>query len=77
MEMTRESSVFVCRTVQISVNPAWAWSSLGSPTLSVHGGDIQLRGLYDPPSEWTRTLPSALSMRTLVARGRCADSRPA
>ena len=44
---------------------------------TVQGGDIQLRGLYDPPSECTSTDPSALIIRTRVAIGRWAVSRPA
>ncbi len=47
------------------------------PSRSVHGGDIQLSGLYEPPSECTSTDPSALNISTRVAIGRCAVSRPA
>ena len=44
---------------------------------SVHGGDIQFSGLYEPPSEWTSTEPSFLTMISRVAIGRWAVSRPA
>ncbi len=47
------------------------------PSRRVHGGDIQLSGLYDPPSLCTSTDPSALIISTRVAIGRWAVSRPA
>jgi len=47
------------------------------PSRRVHGGDIQFSGLYEPPSEWTSTEPSALIISTRVAIGRWAVSRPA
>ena len=37
---------------------------------SLHGGDIQFSGLYEPPSEWTSTEPSALTMSSRRADGR-------
>jgi hypothetical protein len=59
------------------LTPTARASSSGSPTLSRHGGLIQLSGLYEPPSECTSTLPSALTSSNLVASGRWAVSRPA
>ena len=44
---------------------------------SRHGGDIQFSGLYDPPSEWTSTDPSALTRSSRSAEARDAVSRPA
>ena len=43
---------------------------------SQHGGDIQFSGLYEPPSEWMSTDPSALTSNNRRAGGRCAVSRP-
>jgi len=45
--------------------------------VSLHGGDIQFSGLYEPLSAWIRTVPSALIMIKRVAMGRWAVSRPA
>lgn len=59
-------------TVQTSTTPSWSDGVIRV----VQGGLIQLRGLYEPPSEWMRTDPSALSMIARVASGRCAVSRP-
>ena len=39
-------------------------------SVSRHGGDIQFSGLYEPPSLWTRTDESALTMSSRVASGR-------
>src|SRR6476620_6740568 len=39
-----------------------------TPSRSVHGGDIQFSGLYEPPSECTSTDPSALIITTRAAR---------
>jgi hypothetical protein len=47
-----------------------------APSTTVHGGVIQLRGLYDPPSACTSTLPSAFHMSRRVAMGKWAESRP-
>jgi hypothetical protein len=51
-------------TVQIAA----AFSA--SAIRTAHGGDIQFSGLYDPPSLWTKTEPSALIISTRVANGR-------
>ena len=47
------------------------------PSTTVHGGDIQFSGLYEPPSVCTSTEPSALTISSRVAIGRWAVSRPA
>ena len=49
---------------------------VSSVSTSEHGGLIQFSGLYEPPSEWTRTEPSALTTSSRVASGRWAVSRP-
>ena len=54
-----------------------ASASVGSPTIRLHGGLIQLSGLYEPPSECTSTEPSALTRSSRAASGRWAVSRPA
>jgi hypothetical protein len=65
-----------CWTTHTPVTPTAASSAVGWVSAMAHGGDIQLSGLYDPPSLWTRTEPSALTMSSRVASGRCAVSRP-
>ena len=45
-------------------------------SVSLHGGDIQLSGLYEPPSLCTRTEPSAFTMSRRRAAGRWAVSLP-
>ena len=51
-------------------------SQASSPVTSVFGAFIQFSGLYAPPSAWMATQPSALTMISRTASGRCADSRP-
>ena len=51
-------------------------SHASSPVTSVLGAFIQFNGLYAPPSAWMATQPSALTMISRTASGRCADSRP-
>ena len=51
--------------------------SVSSTSTSVFGAFIQLSGLYAPPSAWIATHPSAFTMISRIASGRCADSRPA
>ena len=43
---------------------------------SVFGAFIQFSGLYAPPSAWTATQPSAFTMISRTALGKCAASRP-
>jgi hypothetical protein len=43
---------------------------------SRHGGLIQFRGLYARSSAWIDTDPSAFTMMSRSATGRCAASRP-
>ena len=47
------------------------------PSFRVHGGDIQLSGLYARSSAWIETLPSAFTRIRRGAEGRWAVSRPA
>ena len=68
------SSVLLVTVHATTPSPA---SALGLVPASVHGGDIQFSGLYEPPSECTSTEPSALIISTRVAIGRWAVSRPA
>ena len=41
-----------------------------------HGGLIQFNGLYARSSAWIDTDPSALTMSSRTAGGRCAVNRP-
>src|SRR5262249_35496852 len=43
---------------------------------SRHGGDIQFSGLYDPPSGWTSTDPSALTVGRRSAGRSARVERP-
>ena len=45
-------------------------------SVSLHGGDIQFSGLYEPESECTSTDPSALTISSRRASGRWAVSLP-
>src|SRR5690606_28878655 len=74
--ISRRSSVLVCWTCHTAVAPRSAASWDGSSSLSVHGGLIQLSGLYEPPSECRSTEPSALTSTSRVASGRLASRRP-
>ena len=47
-----------------------------SDSINRLGAFIQLSGLYAPPSAWTATQPSCLTMRSLIAIGRWAERRP-
>ena len=77
MSMTSRSSVLALCTVQTSITPCSAASASGCATVSRAGGLIQFSGLYEPPSECTSTLPSALTSSSRVASGRWAVRRPA
>ncbi len=59
-------------------SPDLPWSTRHTPgaSLIVHGGLIQLSGLYARSSACTDTEPSALTRISRVARGRWAVSRP-
>ncbi len=76
-ESWRTSSI-----VMISFSPALLITvqtpaSSPVPSFRVHGGDIQLSGLYARSSAWMETLPSALTRIRRGAEGRWAVSRPA
>ena len=64
--------------VMVSVSPDLpVTTQRPGSSASRQGGDIQFSGLYQPPSECTRTEPSALIMMSLVAGASRADRRPA
>ena len=78
LESCRTSSIRIRRVSSVfEVTVHSTAPSSVAPSRRVHGGDIQFSGLYEPPSEWTSTEPSALIISTRVAIGRCAVSRPA
>jgi hypothetical protein len=63
--------------VIVNVSPFWLVTTHRSgDTTRVFGAFIQFSGLYAPPSAWTATQPSALTMISRVASGRWADRRP-
>ncbi len=57
--MIRSSSPALFVTLQMS-----------SSSISLHGGDIQFSGLYEPPSAWISTEPSAFTISSRGAIGR-------
>ena len=65
--MSLITSVIVIASVSpdLPVTVHWPGASV-----SRQGGDIQLSGLYEPPSECTSTDPSALTMSRRRAEGR-------
>ena len=64
-------SLIVSSMVIVSVSPALLVTvHLSGCSVSRHGGDIQFSGLYEPPSECTRTEPSALTISSRRADGR-------
>ena len=76
MSTRSRSSDLACCTSQTAVTPSATSCSSGETSAIAHGGDIQLSGLYEPPSLCTSTDPSALTSSNRVARGRWAVSRP-
>jgi hypothetical protein len=69
--MVRVSPPLGARTTQHGV------PSPSSDSVTVLGAFIQFSGLYAPPSAWTATQPSALTMISRTAGGRWAVRRPA
>src|SRR3954451_22322281 len=63
--------------VMISCSPALLVTvHCRSDSTRLHGGLIQFSGLYEPPSECTRTEPSAFTSSNRVASGRGGGNRP-
>ena len=63
--------------VMVSVSPlGFVTTHVPSRSTSRFGAFIQLSGLYAPPSAWMATHPSFFTIRSRIADGRWAVSRP-
>ncbi len=77
MPSSAEMSLIISLMVIVSVSPLLPVTDhRPGSSVSLHGGDIQFSGLYEPPSECTWTDPSALTISRRTAGGRWAVSLP-